>query len=275
MCNDGKVDESLALLLDGSTVDAMAAADYRRWAAAVWGILERSAVQQADGDALAVINGLRGSTGLVRLGPGGPLREQFDTTAPPPPRARGIIFAHGEVTAALHRADKLLAAHAPAHLILPDVLSALQLASSLGLWPVYAAASVFFAESLLAMDLPAKAEEEIERVWDQLRGQSLARAALVRAKAHAAIALDSPDSARVSFAKAAEYADLALSRSSQLLLRSIHRDAAALRSMVAEIAGLPSPRLPDLPAPNGTERARRVGEIVRLVGVRVAEGWKM
>jgi hypothetical protein len=82
--------------------------------------------------------------------------------------------------------------------------------------------------------------------------------------------------ADVLFKQSARYADLTLERAAPLGLRAIHRDARALRSMVAEIAGLPFPRAAagDMPPPKGSERARRVGEIVRLVGVRVSEGWK-
>jgi hypothetical protein len=296
MCEEGRADDGLALLIDRSTVDAMALAEYRRWSGGVWSVLERAAVLDGDGDALTVISGLRGSASLLRLGPGGPVREAFDPAILPTTSAKGIIFAHGEVSAALRRSEKLLSAAAPAHHVLPEVLAALQLARALALWPLHAQATLAFAETLLAMDLPAKAEAEAAAVWEQLRGAGVPRGALVRAKAAAAMALDALDAraarenATVSeddaaaevadpaplFAQAARYADLALSRATDLGLRTLHRDARTLRTMLAEVAGIPFPRsaAADLPPPNGVERARRIGEIVRLVGVRVSEGWK-
>jgi len=279
-------------MLDSSTIDGMALSEYRRWASAVWSLLERSAVLDGDGDALSVIAGLRGSTALLRVGPGGPVREAFDPAAPPTSSAKGIIFAHGEVTSALRRAEKLLAAHAPAHLVLPDVLSALQLASALALWPLYAHATLAFADALLAMNLPYKADEEVARVWEQLGAVDVARGALIRAKAYAAMAMDVDEkdddeeedekdgkeapSPAALMAQAARYADLALERAGPLRMRGVHNDARVLRSMLADVAGLPFPRdkAAEMPPPNGTERARRVGEVVRLVGIRVSEGWK-
>lgn len=274
---EGRYDAALSLLLDSDTVDELSLADYRRWALATWGVLDREATLAADSDALAVINGLRAAPATIsRLGPGGPLRDAFDPDEPynTPPR-RGITFAHGQVTSALRRAEKLLASHAPAHLVLPDVLSALQLSASLGLWPLYTSGTLALADTLLAMDLPAKAEAEAARVWDRLRGVDVARAALIRAKAAAALALADADVLDGSLlAVAAGYADTAIQVGDEYGARAVRRDALALRSMVGELAGLPCEKTEEAPAPLLAEKSRRVGEIVRLVGVRVAEGWK-
>ncbi len=61
--------------------------------------------------------------------------------------------------------------NAPSHLILPHILSAIQLSSELGLWPLYRLGIVVLGEVLLAMEgagMAKKAIEEVESVWDQV-----------------------------------------------------------------------------------------------------------
>ncbi len=54
---------------------------------------------------------------------------------------------------------------------LPHVLSAIQLSSQSGLWPIYRFGIVVLGDVLLSMEgmgMAKKAIEEVERVWDQV-----------------------------------------------------------------------------------------------------------
>lgn len=284
----GQFDEALASLLDLGTVQGLVLPEYHVWARTVWAILEREARLRQDVDAQAIIDGLRPPTASAeRLGPGGPLREYFDAAARAEPSTRGVVFAHGEVTDALRQARKMLDANVPPHVALPRVLSALHLASGLGLWPLYRSGTVTLGEVLLAMESPgmaAKADAEVASVWDALvvsgDDEAIARGAYVRARAHAALALgeeedSEPDSA--SAVRALQYAHTATVHADAVGLRAVKRGAAALKAMLEELDG----REPDTSAwaaadkdlPRLSDKVRRAGEVVRLVGVRVAEGW--
>ena len=62
-------------------------------------------------------------------------------------------------------------AQAPPHLILPHVLSSIQLSIQLGLWPLYRIGVVAFAELLLSTEghgLGERAVEEVEKVWPEV-----------------------------------------------------------------------------------------------------------
>ncbi|KAL1410256.1 hypothetical protein Q8F55_004262 [Vanrija albida] len=284
----GQFDEALASLLDLATVQGLALPEYHVWARTVWAILEREARLRQDVDAQAIIDGLRPPpTSAARLGPGGPLRSHFDAAARAEPPTRGVVFAHGEVTDALRQARKMLDSNVPPHVALPRVLSALHLASGLGLWPLYRAGTVTLGEVLLAMESPGmagKADAEVAGVWDALVAsgddEAVARGAYVRARAHAALALgdedESPPDAQ-SAARALHYAHIASVHADAVGLRAVKRGAAALTAMVEELGG----GVPDTGAwaradkdvPRLGDTVRRAGEVVRLVGVRVAEGW--
>ena len=67
--------------------------------------------------------------------------------------------------------NQLKEAHAPPHLTLPHVLSAIQLSSELGLWPIYRYGVVLLGDVLLSMEVTGMAHksiEEVETVWDQV-----------------------------------------------------------------------------------------------------------
>ena len=124
-------------------------------------------------------------------GPGGPFRE----FGHPDPSAnlgtpRGIVLAQEEVHSSLRKAKKMQVsaapslmpnhnhvpwqeAQAPPHLSLPHVLSAVNLSAELGLWPLYRLGIVVLGDILLSMEgagMAQKAIDEVESVWDQVRG---------------------------------------------------------------------------------------------------------
>lgn len=275
----GAYDEALASLLDSDTVERLAFPTYRRWTRTVWSVLERQATLALDSDALVIISALRADpASSLRLGPGGPERDVFDPSYKP--QSSGIVFAHEHVRTSLRRVDELLASHAPPHLILRDVLAALELAAGLSLWPLYRNGTVLLSEALLAMEgsgsgMAAKAESELEAIWDALLssadGEAVARAGLVRAKAATVDVLrDEDEQARQ---RALKFADLAISKAKDVGAREVQIGAGALRSMLAQLNGETVPEV-EVPEPNLAERVRCVADIVRLVGVRVSEGWQ-
>lgn len=268
----GNFNEALALLLDAGALEGMTLGDYRRWAKVVWSVVEREARLAADTAALAVVAGLR-APAPQRAGPGGLTRDVFDLEAVSEPR--GILFAQEHIRAELGRARGLLNTHAPAHLILPGVLGALHLAQALAVWPLYDTGVVAMAEVLLQMELWTKADTEVAALWPRLAGEVGARAALVRAKAHAALALEQEGKhgARDTFNAATHYVKLAKGRAAEVGASLVGEEADMLDAMLAELAGgrgkVSVRRKADL-----SEKVRGVGEVVRLVGVRVAEGWR-
>jgi hypothetical protein len=131
------------------------------------------------------------------------------------------------------------------------------------------------------MDLPRKADAELDAVWDELVAGPdallLARGALARAKAWAIIAaeeseVEPEEGGAEALARAREYADLTTSKAQDSGAMHILRQVDLLYELLAEMGG---PLPPSVVFPMGLgDHVRKVGEIVRLVGVRVAEGWK-
>lgn len=268
----GKFDEALALLLDPGVLEGLSLTDYRRWASVVWSIVEKEATLEEDAAALSVLAGLR-APAPERTGPGGLVRDKFDLEATP--ESRGILSAQEHIRDSLKQARSMLDKHTPAHLILPIVLSALQLAQSLALWPLHDEGIVALSEVLLQMELWSKADKEVAAFWPRLGGELGARAALVRAKAHAALALEQEGKhgARDTFNAATKYAKLAKERGQAIGAARVVEEAEIMSAMLAELAGGRG-KIPARKQGTLSEKVRGVGEVVRLVGVRVAEGWR-
>lgn len=275
----GDYDDALAALLESETVERLDFAAYRRWARTVWSVLERQATLAEDSDAQDIISSLRADPASVaRLGPGGPEREIFDPSNTSD--SRGIAFAHGHVRSALQRVRKLIAARSPPHLVLRDVLAALELSAGLCLWPLYRHGTVLLAETLLAMEgsgsgMAAKADSELAQIWDALihggDSEIAARAAVARAKAATVAALrDDDEQARH---RALQFADLAVAKAQAAGARLVLLEAGSLRSMLAQLGGETVDEA-TVPEPKLADRVRGVADLVRLVGVRVSEGWQ-
>ena len=132
---------------------------------------------------MAIIESMRPASDLSRrVGPGGNVRE-LGSTEDIRPRD-GLLFAHHEVRDLLRKTRKLLVSQTnpvgtneqkadnPAHLILPDVLSALHLSSQLSLWPLYREATVLLSLVMLNMegaDLAEKVKTQLSEIQDQVR----------------------------------------------------------------------------------------------------------
>lgn len=276
----GDFEGALALLL-GDTAMGLDHASYRVWTRGVWGVLDRQATLARDTVALATLRGLRApSDSSARYGPGGPVRDVWEPSARPSDD-RGIVFAHGYVADALTRVREKLDADPPSppHLMLRDVLAALELASGLGLWRLYRAGVVSLAEVLLAMDgsMAAKADGEVARVWDELvagtDAEALVRAALARGKAHATIASEMDEVDAEHLERAVQFTDLAVTTARDLGAAALLDQASLLRDILTQFGAPPAEEV-GLERDGLAETVRRVGEIVRLVGVRVSEGWK-
>lgn len=268
----GKFDESLALLLDANVLEGLSLADYRRWARVVWSVVEKEAMLAEDAAALSVLAALRAPQPDQR-GPGGLTRDVFDLEAEP--ESRGILSANRHILESLSQARSMLKKHTPPHLILPAVLGALQLAQSLALWPLHDEGIVALAEVLLQMELWSKADAEVAALWPRLSGELGARAALVRAKAHAALALEQEGKhgARDTFNAATRYAKLAKERGQAVGDSRVVEEAEIMSAMLDELAGGRG-KVSARKQSTLSEKVRGVGEVVRLVGVRVAEGWR-
>ena len=132
---------------------------------------------------MAIIESVRpASDPSRRVGPGGNVRELGSIEDI---RSRdGLLFAHDEVRDLLRKTRKILVsltrrdiangqkADNPAHLILPDVLSALHLSSQLSLWPLYREATVLLSLVMLNMegaDLAEKVKTQLTDIQDQVR----------------------------------------------------------------------------------------------------------
>lgn len=135
-----------------------------------------------------------------RNGPGGPVRSHATAPVTPSPSLSTMSntqLAQDRVRSSLRIARKLLSADSPPHLVLPHVLFATEIATSLALWPAYRLATVLLAEVFLRMDvgLEGRAIELVAGVWEgvaaardeETRAMAslvLGRAELQRALAH-------------------------------------------------------------------------------------------
>lgn len=296
----GDFDAALSLLLAPSTIHKLDFEAYRLWVRGVWGVLDRQTSLSRDAAAQATLRGLRApEDSAARFGPGGPVRDLWEPSAAPT-EERGTLFAHGYVADMLARVRAQLDADPPAppHLVLRDVLAALELAAGLGLWPLYRTGTVCLAETLLAMDvaegsgMAAKADAELGKIWDELvagpDAEALARAALARGKAHASMAvelgrgeegesrMDAEEGEGVDsdhLARAVEFTDLCITTASALAAAAVLAQAGLLREMLTQLGAPPAPKV-EAVSSQLSERVRRVGEIVRMVGVRVSKGWQ-
>ncbi|WVR03960.1 hypothetical protein IAU60_000959 [Kwoniella sp. DSM 27419] len=290
-------EEALAILLDMSLLRGMTISAYHRWARVVWSILERRAKLHGDTDSVDYLSAMQPpKSSSKRRGPGGPSRETghpeavpLGTDASETTFSRSILLVQEEIRDTLRKAQKLQEASAPWHLILPHVLSAVQLSSELGLWALHRFAVVILGEVILSMQgLAEKAIKEVEAVWDQiLRGddlEALARGALVLGKAHVEQALDA-DSDTVGSTIASAYLWQALEAAKKLESRVLILETTSIMALVAGLDGDDDGAQADLLAREYVSTrdemnvaaqavlARQVGEIVKLVGVKVAQGW--
>ncbi|KAL0252421.1 hypothetical protein I308_101812 [Cryptococcus tetragattii IND107] len=214
-----------------------------------------------------------------------------------------ISLLQDYVRSSLSTATKLQLSSSPSHLVLSHVLSALQLSSELGMWRLYRFGVVVLAEVMLSMEavpLSRKAIHEIESVWSPLIAsgdyEALARGALVMAKGYIDLSLDSGsttehDLANDHLLEAFTYAKLLESRSLVMEITSLLALLSELRisggfSDSAYISGSKKSRDGMVAAYEKAQKgideafskgdmiARDVAEVVKWVGVRVAEGWK-
>ncbi|KJE01609.1 hypothetical protein I311_04771 [Cryptococcus gattii NT-10] len=214
-----------------------------------------------------------------------------------------ISLLQDYVRSTLSTATKLQLSFTPSHLVLSHVLSAVQLSSELGMWRLYRFGVVVLAEVMLSMEavpLSQKAIHEIESVWSQLIAsgdyEALARGALVMAKGYIDLSLDSGsttehDLANDHLLQAFTYAKLLESRSLVMEITSLLALLSELRisggfSDSAHISGSKKSRDGMVAAYEKAQKgideafskgdmiARDVAEVVKWVGVRVAEGWK-
>ncbi|OXG15048.1 anaphase-promoting complex subunit 5 [Cryptococcus neoformans Ze90-1] len=313
----GEYDQALAVLLDIVNLHGITISQYHTWARTVWTLLERRATLNGNPDALSYLSSLQPPKCYSsRVGPGGPLREHGHPKPIPLPMddryeevkndgkfSTQLSLLQDHVRSSLSTATELQRSSSPSHLILPHVMSAVQLSSELGMWRLYRFGVVVLAEVMLGMEavpLSKKAIQEIESVWSQLIAsedyEALARGALVIAKGYIELSLDSGstaehDSANDHLFQAFTYAKLLESRSLVMEITSLLALLSELRlsgefADSAYISGSKKSRDSMVDAYEKAQKgvdeafskgdmiAREVAEVVKWVGVRIAEGWK-
>jgi hypothetical protein len=129
----------------------------------------RSLIDSGNTEAITIVEAMCPSPNLsLQKGIGGNDREVGSASAPGASSREVPKFAHDQVRDQLRKAKKLMvsnvsfditvpkltkqAAETPANLVLPDVMSALHLATKLSLWPLYRHSVVLFAMLMLSMD---------------------------------------------------------------------------------------------------------------------------
>ncbi|OCF34681.1 hypothetical protein I316_03724 [Kwoniella heveanensis BCC8398] len=329
-------DEALSLLLEMSTIQGISLAAYHRWARVVWAVLERRAKLHDDSDTVAYLVSLQPPKNYSkRVGPGGPTREtghpasigismpystsdegDVDMAEVQTSGRSGIKSIQEEIRESLRKGMKLHESNAPSHMILPHVLSSVQLSSELGLWGIYRFGMIVLAEALLEMDgMAEKALNQVEQVWDQVLAgddlEAIARGALVLGKASMELALIAEENGGVQREEGSvrtDYKDRALrfimqalEAATKLESRFIILECTSLLSLIHQLGEKIEPHSvstslsqacdTDVKGRGYIERymatkaglenmgenaglARKVGEIVKFVGVRVAQGWK-
>lgn len=147
-----------------------------------WLLIEKNS---GNPDALSYLSSLQPPKRYSsRVGPGGPLREHGHPKPIPLPMddryeevkndgkfSTQISLLQDHVRSSLSTATELQRSSSPSHLILPHVMSAVQLSSELGMWRLYRFGVVVLAEVMLGMEavpLSKKAIQEIESVWPQV-----------------------------------------------------------------------------------------------------------
>ncbi|WWC99167.1 hypothetical protein V866_006062 [Kwoniella sp. B9012] len=291
-------DSALAILLDISVLQGMSMQSYHRWSKVVWTVLERKAKMHGNDILLSHISSLQPPSGYSRRqGVGGPNRETghpeaknlnlTDEQAP----SKGITLVQEHIKDLFKKVEKLQLANAPSHMILPDILSAVQLTSELGLWALYRFGVIVLCEVLLSMEgmgMASKAIREIEIVWDQISGgddlECIARGSMCLGKAKLDVALDGDS--EESLDEAIQHFQHSIEVSTRLESRSLILEGTSLLAMIYELRGQTQQRDElsqkymmvksgdEVELYKAKEQAVRVGEIVKMVGIRVAEGWK-
>lgn len=150
------------------------------------------------------------------------------------------------------------------------------------------------AEVLASLDT-AMAVREVGRVWTQIQSsgekEALAIGAWVLGRAELEYALECDGSygqfcvlvdhhlTRTDMAKS--YLETALAAAEAIHLRSLQADVLALLALLPGVSDDEAEALAErwrvasepVHDPTATERARKIGAVVRLVGVRIVEGW--
>ncbi|WVO18050.1 hypothetical protein L204_105748 [Cryptococcus depauperatus] len=311
MADEGQYNQALAMLMDISVVQGMSVAWYHRWARVVWGICERRFTMNNDFKSLSYLFSVRPSKSISkRLGPGGPLRE-LSHPLPVPHSSNGgpstsfkfskhIRLLQDHIQESLKTATSLQSTSAPAHLVLPHVLSAVQLSSELGLWRIYRFGVVILAECMMSMEgipMAAKAVREIESIWPQLQAsqdqEALARGGLCLAKAHLDLALESSDSKYLELA--VECLSAALCHARRLESYTLVLEITSLSALVAQLSTtdefkecnsskteyqkasddyLQLKHSKDGWCLPGRECLKEIIEAITWVGLRASEGWQ-
>ncbi|WRT65551.1 uncharacterized protein IL334_002496 [Kwoniella shivajii] len=291
-------DSALSMLLDMSVIQGMSISSYHRWARVVWKILERRCKMHGDQESLSYLSSLQPpSTGSQRQGPGGPQREIGHPDPIPLSEdlspTKGIKMIQEHIRGSLFKAQKLQSSATPSHLILPHVLSATQLSSELGLWQTYRFGTVILCEVLLSMEGMSMAEKvikEIDNIWDQVLGgddfECIARGEMCLGKAKLELALDNESADLLD--QAVVHIQQSLEFSTKLEYRSLMLESTSLLTLLAELRSAQdgqsgerdslADRYMTIKSGDGNvalkEQVKLTGEIVKMVGVRVAEGWK-
>ncbi|ODN80635.1 hypothetical protein L202_02819 [Cryptococcus amylolentus CBS 6039] len=218
-----------------------------------------------------------------------------------------VALTQSHILSSLRHASSLLSAPSPAlpHQILPSILSSLTLASSLSLWKMYRFAIVLLAETMLLMEgvpMAGKVVNEVECIWAQLvndgDAEGVMRGAGVLGRAWIELSLKS----RVDeeHDKAVEYLLLSQQHAQRLEHRAACLETSSLLAMLAALRSnghFPKSKFQshdneqvqeelvqrywevkegqgDGPSIGGIKRVADIGEIVKWVGVRIAEGWQ-
>ncbi|WVW79989.1 hypothetical protein I302_101962 [Kwoniella bestiolae CBS 10118] len=292
-------DSALAILLDISLLQGMSMQSYHRWSKVIWNVLERRAKMHGDDPLLSHISSLQAPFAYSqRHGAGGPIREtghpepiSLSATSSSSEPSKGISMIQEHIRDLLKKVEKLQLANAPGHMILPDILAAVQLSSELGLWRLYRFGTVVLCEVLLGMEgmgMAGKVVKQLEGVWDQILGgddsEAVARGAMCLGKAKLDVSLDGDSDDLLD--QATQHIKHSIEISTKLESRSLLLEGTSLLSMISELRGQTQQRDEhsekymivragdEAELKRMEEQVVRVGEIVKMVGVRVAEGWK-
>ncbi|EIW68893.1 hypothetical protein TREMEDRAFT_57036, partial [Tremella mesenterica DSM 1558] len=158
---------------------------------------------------------------------------------------------------------------------------------SLGLWPMYRLSIVLLSHVLISAEsgLAQKALSEVESVWSQVLEsgdeETICLAALAMGKANVELGLDKHS--EVLLSKARHDVETALIAARKLESTSLIQQCLTILSLLADLAV--SDDRDDL-AEEWASSYRKdqtdfkgdlqtIGEIVKLVGVRVIEGWNV
>ncbi|WVQ73717.1 hypothetical protein IAR50_003297 [Cryptococcus sp. DSM 104548] len=221
-----------------------------------------------------------------------------------------VALTQSHILSSLRQASSLITSPTPAlpHRILPLILSSLTLASSLSLWKIYRFAIVLLAETMLLMEgvpMAGKVVKEVEGVWAQLvkdgDAEGVMRGAGVLGRAWVELSLES--GADEEHDKAVEYLLMSQQHAQTLEHRASCLETSSLLAMLAALRAnghFPRSKFQShankqveeelvqrywkvkegkaLGQEQGLSRGLKgvsdIGEIVKWVGVRVAEGWK-